>query len=601
MLATTITLVGVLVAPAGAQALPLHSCKRLAGTGFRCGKLTVPLDYAGAQPGTLALDVRVLRASGNKRGTLVMLSGGPGQSDIAGPEFPEYLSGLAPGWQIVEIDQRGTGANALTCPSIDRLDIDVQDVPAAKVTAGFAGCAAELGAKRRFYTSIDSARDIDRLRSGLGLERIAIGGISYGTFVSQVYARLFPDRTERMLIDSVVPPAGVDLLDPLGFDAARRVLAGQCASNRCPGITNDLGALTAKLQTRLGQSPLVGKLVNSSGRPRPAQLGGPAFPTALFDIYAAGDLDLFLRAQYPAAVGAGLDGDAAPLLRLRRAGASRSKPSEFSNTLFAATTCAEDSFPWQGTQSFADRAASLQGALNARPESAFAPWGKSAAGQAVELNGCVQWPDAPFSAVPAQPLPDVPALLLSGRQDIRTPVEDATEVAKLLPHGTLVTVPNAGHSLIGNTNCTEAAIRRFMSNRPIGTPCLREKPYAFSTGAVPASIGQLISSGGAGGRAGRTISAVRLTILDAAATAEMFYDSRRFPGLRRGFGSLSGDGSSVKVRRYSYVRGVELSGRVGADNAVLKVGGSAAAKGELRLRRHRYVGRLGGKRVSFGG
>ena len=57
------------------------------------------------------------------------------------------------------------------------------------------------GAKRRFYSSIDSARDIDLLRAQLGLDRIAIGGISYGTYVSQVYARLFPSRTERLLLD----------------------------------------------------------------------------------------------------------------------------------------------------------------------------------------------------------------------------------------------------------------------------------------------------------------------------------------------------------------------------------------------------------------
>ena len=222
------------------------------------------------------------------------------------------------------------------------------------------------------------------------------------------------------------------------------MLGAQCAGQRCFAVTNNLIQLTSQLQAKLDQQPLRGKLVNSAGRPRPAQLGGPAFPTVLFDTYAAGDLNAFLREQYPAAVQAGLDGDAAPLLRLRKAGASKDKPSEFSNALFAATTCAEDSFPWLGTQSFADRRGALNAALAARPDTAFAPWGRAAAGQAIELNGCIEWPDAPFVSTPSQPLPDVPALLLSGRQDIRTPVEDAGEVAKLLPHSTFVTVPNSG-------------------------------------------------------------------------------------------------------------------------------------------------------------
>ena len=73
----------------------------------------------------------------------------------------------------------------------------------------------------------------------------------------------------------------------------------------------------------------------------------------------------------------------------------------------------------------------------------------------------MEWPDSPSSATPSPPLPDVPALLIVGQQDIRTPTEDGREVAALLPRSTFVSVPNTGHSVIGNAGCVEAAVRRL--------------------------------------------------------------------------------------------------------------------------------------------
>jgi len=593
-----LSLVACTAAAGVAQAaLPLGSCKGLKGTPFRCGKIDVPLDYSGLVKNRLSLDVRVRRPTSRLRGTLVFLSGGPGQAGIFGPEYSDYLSTLMPGWQIVEIDQRGTGKTALVCPTIDDVSLEVQEIPESEVTSRFAACAAKLGPNRRFYTSIDSARDIEDLRAELGTERIAIGGVSYGTYVSQVYARMFPARTERMLLDSVVPPAGVSLISPSANAEVRRVMAAQCAARRCIGVTDDLQRDVGTLQGRLGVNPLVGRLVDSKGRPRAASIGGPQFPSVLLDLYYSGDLDPFARELYPAAVLAALRGDAAPLLRMRKAGEFKSKPSELSNALFAATSCAENGLPWASSDPIDQRRAAVQTAVAAQPPGTFAPWGSGFVN--AYAASCLGWPDSPVSGTPSEPLPDVPTLLLAGQQDIRTTVADARAVAALLPRATVVTVPNSGHSLIGNAECAEPAVKRFMANRPVGDPCRREAGYAFALGPVPQSLADLRATGGQRGRVGRTISALRLTIGDAAATAEMFFDDPVFPGLRHGVSTLRGN--AVRLRRYSYVTGVELSGRLDDQNVVLRVGGRAAARGKLRLRNNRFKGWLGGRRVSFSG
>ena len=72
-------------------------------------------------------------------------------------------------------------------------------------------------------------------------------GVSYGTFVAQQYARVFPQRTDKLILDSVVSATGIDgyLLDT--YLRMPRVLREQCARGACAGITKDPVGDVAKL------------------------------------------------------------------------------------------------------------------------------------------------------------------------------------------------------------------------------------------------------------------------------------------------------------------------------------------------------------------
>ncbi len=48
------------------------------------------------------------------------------------------------------------------------------------------------------------ARDLDRLRTGLGEDRLTFLGYSYGTVLGAAYAQLFPDRVRAMVLDAPV-------------------------------------------------------------------------------------------------------------------------------------------------------------------------------------------------------------------------------------------------------------------------------------------------------------------------------------------------------------------------------------------------------------
>ena len=110
------------------------------------------------------------------------------------------------GWRIVAIDQRGTGAGALRCPALQR-EMGASDLT-PPTPGAVRACGARIGPERRFFTTTDTVADLELLRRALGVDRIALDGTSYGTYVAERYALAHPDRVDRLVLDSVVPHAG---------------------------------------------------------------------------------------------------------------------------------------------------------------------------------------------------------------------------------------------------------------------------------------------------------------------------------------------------------------------------------------------------------
>jgi pimeloyl-ACP methyl ester carboxylesterase len=207
-----------------------HPCETQPG--FTCATLRVPLDHAGQAAGKLDLAVGAQSVKAAPRGVLLFLTGGPGQ-----PATP-FLTGVEArlrfalgGYRLVMFDQRGTGAGALECPALQSAAgaSDLAAVPAGTVAA----CARSLGASRRYYTTAETVADIDALRTALHASRLTLDGVSYGTFVAERYALAYPTHVARLVLDSVVPQAGVDPLYRAALAGAARVLRSVCAAQRC--------------------------------------------------------------------------------------------------------------------------------------------------------------------------------------------------------------------------------------------------------------------------------------------------------------------------------------------------------------------------------
>jgi hypothetical protein len=209
-------------------------------------------------------------------------------------------------------------------------------------------------------------------------------------------------------------------------------------------------------------------------------------------------------------------------------------------------------------------------------------------------------------------MPNVPVLVLSGSQDLRTPTGSARRVAELFPQAQTLVAQGLGHDVTGAdpSGCPSTAVRRFLTGRRVahGCPRVRLSPRQRD----PRSLRALRPAPRTRGRPGRTLAAVRRTYQDGLRSYfDLFSDrlladsprpgSLRFAegGLRSGRYVLTPDRG--RLRGLVYVPGVRVSGRLSSvailPDGVLRVRGRAAAHGTLRVREGVMSGRLGGRHV----
>jgi pimeloyl-ACP methyl ester carboxylesterase len=572
-------------------------------------------------PGTIGLSVERLQAGGVGgvggapiKSAVLALAGGPGQA--ANPLAGFIAKAIAPGLRsrdLIVYDQRGTGhSDPLNCHDSTALE-------RASTVGRFAEqCALQLGAARAGFTTQESVQDIEAIRQALGYEKLVLYGTSYGTKVALEYAERYPEHVEAMVLDSIVLPEGPEPFSLSSLQALKPVLEELCSEGACAHITsNPLGDI-ATLAARLRKHPLSGSVYDGSGRRHNATLAEPD----LLDILLAGDLNPALRALLPAAVQSALHGDPDPLLRLKALSeglipnvplhpqgsrAEREAGEEEDNALFLTTSCEEKPFPWQRSATPATREAEARAALHALPSSDLYPFDASTVWADSMILDCLNWPFASPAPPAAGPLPNVPTLLLSGAQDLRTPTSNARRIAAEIPDAQLLVVPYTGHSVLGSdfTGCAQLAVEAFFGGTAV-QPCKHAPDIFAPTPITPTKLAHVQPVPGLGGNRGRTLTAVLDTLVDlerqvigATLQVEQALPSgSSFGGLHGGYAKLSA--SAVGLHNFTFVPGVQLSGTLSDKSGKLQgitvhVGGSSAAHGTVTISSdQRANGILGG-------
>jgi pimeloyl-ACP methyl ester carboxylesterase len=371
------------------------------------------------------------------RGVLLVLSGGPGQPGL--PIIHGYVSRALSTeqhqYRIVVFDQRGTGAGALDCKALQR-EMGSSDLTPPMAFA-VRWCARKLGARRQFYGTDDTVADMESLRQALGVKKWALDGISYGTYVGERYGLVHPSHVSKLVLDSVVPQVGETDLGVYGFAAVRRVLGSVCGT----GCVADVATVVRRYH-----------------------LGPQLFDALTFDSIA----DPTYRKYWnvPAALHAAargrrkrLDTFLAAALRFQQYPANL-----LDQGLHASTLCADWRFPW-GTSAapLAGRETKLRAAVARIPARKLYPFDRQTASGNGFVRQCLPWGSTPPTPLPHGKLL-VPTLMVEGDHDLSTQLAWARQQLALTPHGKLVIVPGAGHSVQSRavSDVGRKAVARFL-------------------------------------------------------------------------------------------------------------------------------------------
>ncbi|KAI1428171.1 TAP-like protein-domain-containing protein [Xylaria sp. FL1777] len=222
--------------------------------GFFCAKLDVPLDYQNLDLGRASVPLIKLPANstssyGSYQGMILINPGGPGGSSVDEVQnygVAYYQSVAGDNWDIVGFEPRGIYRSepnincSATATSTQNSTLDSRFVPevADEFFTSYIDTGIELGYQcqkavggekdagphmstttnaRDMLSIVDAfAKTTDGEKAAKPSNLLNYFGYSYGTFLGQVFASMFPDRVGNMVLDAVLSldlPLGENLTD----------------------------------------------------------------------------------------------------------------------------------------------------------------------------------------------------------------------------------------------------------------------------------------------------------------------------------------------------------------------------------------------------
>src|SRR5205807_2629536 len=105
----------------------------------------------------------------------------------------------------------------------------------------------------------DHAEDLEAVRVALGVDKVGLYGVSYGTKLALAYALAHPDHVDRLLLNSVLPTNEPDPYSANVLRALPATLNAFCSDGGCRGATRNFSSDVIAVANKLGAKPLHGK------------------------------------------------------------------------------------------------------------------------------------------------------------------------------------------------------------------------------------------------------------------------------------------------------------------------------------------------------
>src|SRR5215213_1055454 len=469
---------------------------------YQCATVRVPLDYDRPHGATTELALLRYRARDPKHriGTLFVNPGGPGGSGVdMASAAPFFLSeSVLDRFDVVGFDPRGTNSsdrvrcfrnNAAQSRALPGFEVAfpvTKREERAQITSARnlgRGCSTTGRPLTASMSTAEVARDLDVLRRAVGDRKLSYLGFSYGTYLGQVYANLFPDRFRALAIDGVVDPvawrgtaatASTPQTDRLrsadgAYKALRRILelCDKAGGTKCrfaagnPVANFDLVARRLKSHPIKVDDPFYG----------PYQFGyGDLVASTLFNLYfpegysliADTLAELLILTEPPAkSMSSATQRAAARTALTKRLATQRAqrKPAfdfAYDNSLeaFAGVLCTDGANPadaasWPAAAAAADRRAKYFGRI----------WAWSSV-QCANKTWTAHDEDSYKGAFNHRTA--APVLVVGNDWDPATNVSGAVRAARLLPNSRLLRSDNWGHTAYGSSACATDAVDAYL-------------------------------------------------------------------------------------------------------------------------------------------
>jgi len=439
---------------------------------FDCTTVAAPLDWADPSKGDIELSVIRSRAEGTTGpiGSLLTNPGGPGASGVSLIRDSVAFAVSEPvrrQFDVIGFDPRGVGeSTAVSCYDAAAMDAYLFDIPEARRgTDAWAdellqrhqqfgeACDAASDGILPYITTENSARDMDLIRAVLGDSRLNYLGYSYGTFLGATYAKLFPQKVGRLVLDGAVDPAvsnlEVNVTQGIGFESALRAYMADCLTDdECPfrGTVDEAMADLGTLLASVDRDPIL----NADGR----MLGSDSLMTAIVSaLYSPDSWSFLTMALTGVAQGsADIAFQLADFYYDRQDGVYTNNQTE----AFRAYNCMD--YPAGSTD---EELAAAMATLTEQAPTVAPYW--------FGPDPCSVWPYPPTGvreAITAEGA--APIVVVGTTNDPATPYEWSVSLADQLSSGVLVTRVGEGHTGYNKGNaCVDSAIETYLLD---GTP-----------------------------------------------------------------------------------------------------------------------------------
>lgn len=459
-------------------------------TDFDCTTVKVPLDYT--RPGGDTLELALARSHAaepaRRIGSLLLIPGGPGVSGLGWLYGKTAEAKLGIRFDLVSFDPRGVGlSHPVTC--LDDRGLDAfyatdfapitpdgrrRAVEAAQTYAQ--ACRARSGKLLPHVGTENTARDVDVIRAALGEAALNAFASSYGTRIAQFYARQYPDKVGRMVLDSVDNPSS-DLPATNGKDGESPSPADGANDAMETALRSMVEACTAGTDCALGSDPATGMkkldelLTSLRVRPLPLSDGRTLGPTlaTLAMLQAAYSTDSWprLAAGWKQALRDGR-GDELAELADEFTGRADGRYDPTQTAKAAIDNLVGDPDEYRRLREAPDR---IPRTLESMADHASKGSPHFARVWTYATGASLFWPVPPtWRPGPVEPAGIPPLLLLNNTRDPATTLTDAEQVSRRLPGSTLITHDADGHNVYGRNPCVDRAVEDYLHEGTVPRP-----------------------------------------------------------------------------------------------------------------------------------